>query len=429
MDQLVNTILALSGRIAGSLVGAIGEGILLAVCVSICLRLIPNIKPAIRFIVWIAVFIAALSLHVLPFARSISLPESISGGSFHLDARWGVLIICLWAISSLVRVAKLIRNILELRRIAVTAVPVSLDAIDNALLNCGSRSAQLCTSTAIDRPSVVGFFYPRILLPPSLLQKLSPQELEHILRHEMEHLHRHDDWTNLIQKIGLIVFPLNPVLNWLDRRLCLERELACDDCVLQSTPNRKGYAFTLTNLAEHSLLHRGATLALGAWEKQSELSHRVHRILRRPEEIMGSKIAHLFTAMMIVGVFGVTIALSHSPQLVSFTNSSSGQAPMSASPVAISEPVRHSQQSFPTLVKAVMPEPQKSTSSHYSRVRHPSSIKPVHRPSQPKPRSWIVLTSWQAVPITSHSTLSISESTESTYTAVPVENGWLIIQL
>ena len=57
--------------------------------------------------------------------------------------------------------------------------------------------------------------------------------------HEMEHLRRGDDWTNLLQKAGLVFFPLNPASFWVERRLCAERELACDDCVLRSSGARK----------------------------------------------------------------------------------------------------------------------------------------------------------------------------------------------
>ncbi len=71
--------------------------------------------------------------------------------------------------------------------------------------------------------------------------------------HEVGHLRRADDWINLLQKLSLVVFPLNPMLMWIERRLCLERELACDDDVLRLTKAPKAYATCLTNLAERRL--------------------------------------------------------------------------------------------------------------------------------------------------------------------------------
>jgi beta-lactamase regulating signal transducer with metallopeptidase domain len=66
---------------------------------------------------------------------------------------------------------------------------------------------------------VFGFLHPRILIPPALLERLTSPELQQVVLHEMEHLRRRDDWTNLLQKMGLVLFPLNPVLLWVERRL------------------------------------------------------------------------------------------------------------------------------------------------------------------------------------------------------------------
>ena len=84
----------------------------------------------------------------------------------------------------------------------------------------------------------------------------------------MEHLRRRDDWINLVQKLGLVLFPLNPALLWIEQRLCKERELACDDHVIQSTRAPKSYASCLVHLAEQRILNSRASLALGAWERR-----------------------------------------------------------------------------------------------------------------------------------------------------------------
>jgi beta-lactamase regulating signal transducer with metallopeptidase domain len=442
MEHVTNTIMLLSAAAAGSLVSAIAEGIVLAIAVSLCLRLLPGIKPAARFIIWTAVLFAVLPLHVLPLIGSGSNTSApIHTNAFHLDARWSLVIAFIWGILSLIRAAQLIRSAIDLRRIAAGATPIPTEPACSALLRNGRRSAQLCISTDVDRPSVVGFLRPRILLPPALLEKLSPQELEQILLHEMEHLRRRDDWTNLLQKVSLILFPLNPVLNWVERRLCIERELACDDRVLHLTKARKAYATCLTSLAEHSLLRRSATLALGAWEKKSELTRRVHRILRRPEHAMGRTPATLLTGTLIAGLLGGALTLAHTPQLVSFTPSIHTSVQSSAASTAlISESVLHTQgfshpQGFsPTLVKAVMPERQQNALTtkprrQASQIRQSSQIKAVPKQLKPGPQNLIVLTGWEEVAPQPRLTLTVSDSTGSSYAAVPIGNGWLIIQL
>jgi hypothetical protein len=130
-------------------------------------------------------------------------------------------------------------------------------------------------------------------------------------------------------EIGLALFPLNPVLYWTEGRLCAERELACDDRVLQSSCTRKAYAMCLTRLAEDSVLRRKLTLALGAWERRSELVSRVQRLLR-PGQSMGSRQAKLVTGGLLVAISGGSLALTRSPQLVGFASMDSGGVQTSA---------------------------------------------------------------------------------------------------
>ena len=97
----------------------------------------------------------------------------------------------------------------------------------------------------------------------------------------MAHLDRGDDWTNLLQKLLRALCPLNPALFWAERQLCLEREQACDDAVLDAAGNARAYATCLTKLAETRLVKRAALLAPGMWKRHSELAGRVENILHR----------------------------------------------------------------------------------------------------------------------------------------------------
>lgn len=430
MEYLTSSITSLSAAAASSLVNAIGEGMILATAVALCLHFLPGIKASVRFVIWLGVLFAVVPLHLLPsmqYGRGSSLPANVA--SLHLDARWSILIAGIWAVLSLTRAVRLVDSAIRLRRIAAAATQIVPDPACGSVWKNSRRSLEVCTSPAVDRPSVVGFFRPRILLPSDLLQKISSQELEQILLHETEHLRRRDDWTNLVQKIALILFPLNPVLLWVERRLCVERELACDDCVLNFTMSRKAYATCLTNLAEHSLLRRGVSLALGAWERQSELARRVHRILRKPEQTMGRVTTNVIAGFLMAGLLGGAVTLARSPQLVSFSSSSSDVH--SDEPVAAAyKPVADSRNFSPTLVKAVMPEPQSNFAAHRTPMRRrPATVKTVHPLPKPRQQRWIVLTTWQTTSASPRSAMAVSQPTSSSYAAVPVGDSWLILQL
>jgi beta-lactamase regulating signal transducer with metallopeptidase domain len=437
LGHLTHAILLLSAAASSSLVNAIAQGLCLAAAVALCLRLFPGIKPAARFVIWLSVLFTVLALH-LEWGIGSSTGASLAAGvpSFHLDPRWGIPVAAIWLALSIGRTVALVRSALELRRVANSATPIASASNFQHLLKTRFRLALLCTSIEVDRPSVAGFFHPRVLLPEDLLQKLSSQELEQIILHEMEHLRRFDDWTNLLQKVALVFFPLNPVLFWVERRLCRERELACDDCVLSFTAAHKSYATCLTSLAEHSLVRRGVTLALGAWEKQSELSRRVRRILDKPEVRLKPVTANVVTGVMIAGLLGGAATLAHTPELVSFAPQAVGKTTPPASvpaPVVatsdVPEEAMPMRNPTPELVKAVVPDKQEKAAAHRTMTRHRTEVvRTIHQAPEQQPQQWVVLTRWQAPALPQRPILTVSEAGNS-YAAVPVGNGWLIIQL
>jgi len=326
IDPSVLTYFADLSRIGSSaLVAAIWQGALLAAAAALALRLVPRIPAAARFAIWFAVFLLIAALPFAAFPPHVPASHTAASGThawFNFDSRWTLAIAILWAVASLFRAATLISAALRVRSLSRKAIAVELPP---ALTM--PRRAQLCLSHDVDRPTVIGFLSPKILLPAWLLEKLTPAELEHVILHESSHLNRADDWLNLLQKFAVVLFPLNPALAWVERRLCFERELACDERVLNELRTRAGasigYASSLTTLAEHSLRHRGLVrnlaLALGALGRESELGRRVARILR-PATRMKPLHVRLATGAAIAALLFTTTQLEHSPQLISFTS-------------------------------------------------------------------------------------------------------------
>jgi hypothetical protein len=248
--------------------------------------------------------------------------------------------------------------------------------------------------------------------------------------HEMEHLRRGDDWTNLLQKVGLVLFPLNPVLLWVERRLCAERELACDDGVLHVTGERKSYAICLTRLAEYSMFRRNLSLALGAWERRSELVRRVHRILRSPDpQVIGGKRAAVVTCGLMIAVSAGAVALARFPRLLSF-----------APPAQLAMQARSSQASglqetnvrefsgSAELVKAVMPQGRFQFGLQHPR---PATVKrAMRRPRTfPSRTASVVLTEWEDSASPPRVIITVFQDQRTSYAAIAVANGWLIVQI
>jgi hypothetical protein len=457
--NLMQGVESVSRLVATSFVAGLWQGTVLAAGVGLCLRLVPRTTAAIRFAIWTAVFavLAVLpQLHAYTLRTGGGIPGH--GAMVQLDVRWSFAIAAVWLTVSLVRAVKLAMSAVRLRGIWKRAVPV--DGCDKVLLAAGLRGVELCTSKDVDRPSVIGFFSPRILIPEELFARLTTAEFGQIVLHEVGHLRRADDWINLLQKLSLVLVPLNPVLMWIERRLCLERELACDDDVLRLTKAPKAYATCLTNLAEDRLGRRAAALSLGAWERKSELARRVHSILVGGRR-MGTAQARVLMSVLVLGLLGGSAELARCPQLVSFSRaalpveaeaqSSSGagaRAEAGYVPVAFHEAGNVPGAAHETLLEASMPVDRgtrrgSSVSSTVVKHRRAGRNSILQRSRQNRAevqqvRGWVMLTSWHGPEdgtqrqgmVVSGSLPGIQERVISiSYAAVPTAGGWLVIQL
>jgi beta-lactamase regulating signal transducer with metallopeptidase domain len=435
MTPILYVIHSVSVVAADFLVASIWQGMVVAGCVAVLLRLLPDLTAAVRSTIWTAVLLMVVLFPSLSLAlHSRQASTWTHAELLHASDTWCLALLIVWVVFSVFRASQLLASAFLLQNLAGRAVAVTPSESVASLLRSSNRRVELCASAEVHRPSIAGFFHPRILLSPALLATLSAAELEQVVLHEMEHLRRYDDWTNLLQKLSLALVPLHPVLLWLDRQMCLERELACDDRVLRQTRARKAYAACLARLAEDSMVRRGFSLtleALGSRGRRSELVGRVYRILRAPETRMSRERIWLATAVLLVAAFAGAAELSRSPQLIRFTPAA---RPQGMSVPRIEATGFQTLTARPALVKAVVPECRPfSIAPAVMRVRkstHRVRLAGNNRPSgNAASGPYFSVTTW--TPVTMHSTLTmaITEDSQFLYAAVPAGNGWLIIQL
>ncbi len=437
----------LSEALAGLLLSSLWQAGLLVLGAAAALAVFPRLTAAVRYGAWVAV----LAVAVLLPAVSIALRGSgraageAAGAAVRVDARWSFAIAGIWLALVAFRAVQLVLAALRLRTVARRSVPVSDAAVGLPLAT--GRAAELCVSEDVERPSVIGFFRPRILIPSSMFVRLDAVELEHIVLHEREHLRRGDDWVNLLQKMALVVFPFHPALLWVERRLCLERELACDDGVLRATQAPKAYASSLVRLAEHRLARGPVSLALGAWERRPELARRVQHILGFQGEAMSLRQAAAAMVVLAAGLVGGATEMSRAPQLVGFVTPASapGVSALSANAGRMPAPrgsVRLQTAEFQetagaraVLASAVMPARAGSNPARQGRVHR---VRVISRAKVAAPRwrtsqSWAVLTNWDEAgtardPRTMPALWTMQQISQ-TYAAVRTADGWLVIQL
>jgi beta-lactamase regulating signal transducer with metallopeptidase domain len=274
------------------------EGSAVAAIVALVLRLAPKKNSRTRFAVWLSTLAAVVVLPVVPMgiaraAKAETINDVVGSSASHalltLSSTVAECIVLAWAALAALGLMRVGVSMLQIRRLRRDCSPIAPELLgeDLRILTNGvsrRRPVSLLVSSQIEVPTAIGFFRPAVVLPAWLAETADQEELKYILLHEMAHLQRWDDWTNLAQKLVKAVLFFHPGVWWIERKLSLDREMACDDAVLAQTGAPRVYARCLARVAEKGFLRRQIMLAQAAVDRMRQLSLRVARILNSDRE-------------------------------------------------------------------------------------------------------------------------------------------------
>src|SRR5215472_2324478 len=306
-------------------VQSLAEGILIVFFAGIVLRFSRH-SAGTRFTVW---FSSLVAIAVLPIFGgrlfSYSAPYYSSGhATITVSGRWAVYLLATWALIAAWFLCGVIKAAWHLHALRRSCTPLQLTGLDPLLRETLRRYSQkrdvsLCTSARVRVPAAMGLLKPAVVIPEWVMRELSTDEVNQILVHELAHLRRWDDWTNLAQQVIKAVFFFHPAVWWVDKKVALERESACDDVVLaEAASSPRAYAECLTRLAERSFLHRSVALAQAALGRIRQMSLRVGRILDPNRELLPNRGWKLLASLIAVFATGTAIWISRVPQLIAF---------------------------------------------------------------------------------------------------------------
>ena len=311
------------------LVDSLLEGVCIAVFAAMVLRFARRQSSAVRFAIC---FSAMVAIALLPFFR-ISPPTATGAGhaAIALPESFAVYLFVAWGVIAFIGLLRLGYALGRLNGIRKSCVPLDLQNLDPVLQNTlaaeeSNRGFTLCTSDRVRIPTAIGLVKPAIVVPRWVMHDLSPAELNQVLLHELAHLRRWDDWTNLAQQVVKALFFFHPAVWWIEKRISLEREMACDDAVLAVTSSPRAYAECLARLAEKTFVRRSLALAQAALGKVRHTSLRIAQILKidRPARVARS----WKPAAALVAGFAIACgaAISQAPSLIAFQSSQPTQA-------------------------------------------------------------------------------------------------------
>jgi beta-lactamase regulating signal transducer with metallopeptidase domain len=266
--------------LAEALLNGIWQGVFLTALTWLGLRLAPRTAASTRFGIWWATLAAVLAIPMLRLADTSpdaagAIPAS---ASIHLSAGWPILLAGAWAVMAALLLGRLAWSYGYVRWLAQTSTPLDSSWQQRAVQLTGSNRVRVRGSSETPVPVVIGLRRPAILIPQSLLGELTAPEMDQIMLHEWAHIRRRDHWTNYLLELAQALFFFHPAVWWIGRAMRLEREIACDDSVVQATGAPIPYAGCLAKLVELNSCPP-VSLSPGAAGDGRDLFRRVERLL------------------------------------------------------------------------------------------------------------------------------------------------------
>jgi beta-lactamase regulating signal transducer with metallopeptidase domain len=355
-------------RIVAALLNAVWQSAVLVAFAALVVRLQGRTSAAVRCAIWCAVLavVAALPFANLLFGRSVDgarvrpaltstlatavRPIGISAGAarFVVDdrvepgravsdattvrpavrlvlpdfaavefavggavSRFGSWLFRLWMAGSALCALRLGYGLLHIAIMRRRLEPLADDLLDRRC--CPRRRVAVAAGERVAVPCLIGFLRPTIVIPRPLVDELETDDLRRIVLHEASHAQRYDDWTNLFVQLARAVLFFNPVVHFIAARIGVEREIACDDRVIELSGDRLVYAECLSTMARAVSMHRAYAVP-GFFGGRSQIVVRIEQLLDRAHDSSSrpgrkaiAAVAALALLAMLLGRVGIPV--------------------------------------------------------------------------------------------------------------------------
>jgi beta-lactamase regulating signal transducer with metallopeptidase domain len=358
------------------------QGSVVAVALAVMLRLLERARASVRCaLCWAALFLVVSLPVVSGLAAMAPRPGRLAALSSAVvsvpDTWWtsGALMLMAWAAWAVVQSIRFVGALVALRRTRSRRHPFPA-AVEAALphwsqMRHEGRRPLLALSDSVSTAAVLGCGNPVIVVAPPLLVSLDADELDRVLIHEWAHVRRRDDQVQLLQVIVRIVAGWHPAVWWIDRRLHLEREIACDELTVAITGSPKSYAACLVKLAGL----RGAERTLQA----APALFRARGLRARVMKLLSGRgfIHPLWSRSLAAGVLSMLCAVSVAVAGVNLVESTVLAVPFTSVPPG----------DGPSALAPVVPAPAIPTALPRSSRAPVASTVSEQRPTAPAPTS------------------------------------------
>ena len=282
-----------------------------------------------------------------PVTAEIELPAlagiiaSSVGGVLLSD--WRRYAMILWAAGAIVALLPLLISVLRVRIVARRARAVTESSWTQLIEKTPAISHLSCRvrileSAEMAMPMTWGVARPTLLVPASA--RTWPEwKRRNILLHELAHVERRDCLTQLVAETACAVYWFNPLAWVAAHRMRVERELACDDCVISAGAPASDYAENLLEVARS--LRAPALTSSGAiaMARPSQLSGRLLAVLDSRRNRQGVT-RPVFASASFFAAIAVVVLASLTTRAVTAKAAEAPGNPASGAPEEVTAPPR-----------------------------------------------------------------------------------------
>jgi len=270
------------------------------------------------------------------------------------------LVMIVWAAGAAWLSVRLLFGVCAVGRLLRNSRPISSSRCAEMCARVGRElglrvSPRLLVSRWVTSPICLGLRRPAVILPASLGEKLSMNQLHDVLVHECVHILNRDHFWGLLERCAQIVLWPHPAVHLIRQELSRAREELCDNYVLRAARVPE-YARTLLMISQHSGNDQPRYLsAIGFLQGPRPLESRVRALLdsRRQLATRTPRAVHAALGCVLLGVAlaaaGVRLVPAASPLPVPMA------AVVEFSPIAAASAGPSAQASLPLAARTVPP--------------------------------------------------------------------------
>ncbi|MFC1761050.1 M56 family metallopeptidase, partial [Planctomycetota bacterium] len=239
------------------------------------------------------------------YDKSLFSSDPIESGSVEADrpveepaqsgrsvtVQWPFVLMIIWLAGAIGVFTSSLRATIRLSALVRQKRLVTDSKVLNMLEDCKDQMmlrpvVGLVESDFIRGPAIFGWIRPRLILPAGLINTLSKKQLRHIFLHELAHIKRHDALWGWIMAVLQAIHWFNPFVWLAFYRMRSDREIACDQLVLDhiAESDVKSYGNTIVVLLQKFSKRQFLPALAGIAEHKTQIQRRISMISHYKKE-------------------------------------------------------------------------------------------------------------------------------------------------